>query len=167
MLLALGAAHALRLGALVPSRGGAVVPSSRGALRCRAAVMEDVSEMPVSLDVLSEIQQTVAGQAVVVFSKSRCADSMQCKGILDTMEQPYTTIDLDLRDNGEAIEAALLSLTQRSVPNVFVGGQLLGGSAEMQEAAATGLLCELLEGSNEAPTGCVVPTRGPRSAAAE
>jgi hypothetical protein len=37
----------------------------------------------------------------------------------------------------------------------------------MQEAAATGLLCELLEGSNEAPTGCVVPTRGPRSAAAE
>merc|ERR1740133_952690 len=83
------------------------------------------------------------------------------------MEQPYTTIDLDLRDNGKAIEAALLSLTQRSVPNVFVGGQLLGGSAEMQEAAATGLLCELLEGSNEAPTGCVVPTRGPRSAAAE
>ena len=117
LLLALGAAHALRLGAVVvpssrgggavvPSRGGALVPSSRGALRCRAAVMEDVSamspsnpnpheqtltrflevanpdpnpnpkrnpnprpnpnqvsEMPVSLEVLSEIQQTVAGQA--------------------------------------------------------------------------------------------------------
>ena len=116
-LLALGAAHAIRL--------GAVVPSSQAVLRCRAPAMEDVSEMPVSLDVLSEIQQTVAGQAVVVFSKSRCADSMQCKSILDSMEQSYTTIDLDLRDNGEAIEAALLSLTQRSVPNVFVGGQLL------------------------------------------
>ena len=117
LLLALGAAHALRLGAVVvpssqggavvpSSRLGAVVPSSRGALRCRAAVMEDVSamspsnpnphertltrflevtnpnpnpnpklnpnpspnpnqvsEMPVSLEVLSEIQQTVAGQA--------------------------------------------------------------------------------------------------------
>jgi glutaredoxin 3 len=87
--------------------------------------MEDVSEMPVSLESLSEIQQMVAGQAVVVYSKSRCADSMQCKSILDSMEQPYTTIDLDLRDNGEAIEAALLSLTQRSVPNVFVGGQLI------------------------------------------
>ena len=48
LLLALGAAHALRLGALVPSRGGAVVPSSRGALRCRAAVMEDVSAMSPS-----------------------------------------------------------------------------------------------------------------------
>lgn len=125
-LLVLVAADAIRLGSVVPcSRGGAVVLSSRGVLRCRVPVMEDVSEMPVSLESLSEIQQMVAGQAVVVYSKSRCADSMQCKSILDSMEQPYTTIDLDLRDNGEAIEAALLSLTQRSVPNVFVGGQLL------------------------------------------
>jgi glutaredoxin 3 len=116
-LLVLVAADAIRL--------GSVVPCSRGVLRCRVPVMEDVSEMPVSLESLSEIQQMVAGQAVVVYSKSRCADSMQCKSILDSMEQPYTTIDLDLRDNGEAIEAALLSLTQRSVPNVFVGGQLL------------------------------------------
>ena len=61
----------------------------------------------------------------------------------------------------EAIEAALLSLTQdRPLPHVFVRGQLLGGSAEMQEAAATGLLYELLEESVLPPKGCVVPTRG-------
>ena len=51
LLLALGAAHALRLGAVVvPSSrgGGAVVPSSRGALRCRAPVMEDVSAISPS-----------------------------------------------------------------------------------------------------------------------
>lgn len=133
-------------------------------MRCRAPVMDAVSEMPVSLDALSEIQQTVAGQAVVLFSKSRCAESKQCKSILDSMEQPYTTMDLDMSDHGEAFEAALLSLTQRTLPNVFVGGQLLGGMAEMQDAADTGLLCELLEGSDEVPMGCVVPTRGPRSA---
>ena len=117
ILLALGGAHAIRL--------GAVVPSSRAVMRCRAPVMDAVSEMPVSLDALSEIQQTVAGQAVVLFSKSRCAESNQCKSILDSMEQPYTTMDLDLSDDGEAFEAALLSLTQRALPNVFVGGQLL------------------------------------------
>ena len=61
LLLALGAAHALRLGAVVvpssrgggavvlpSSRLGAVVPSSRGALRCRAPVMEDVSAISPS-----------------------------------------------------------------------------------------------------------------------
>ena len=154
-LLLLGAAHAIQLGA---------APRGRGP---NLPTVMDVSEMPVSLHVLSEIQQTVAGQAVVVFSKSSCAASLECKGIFDSMEQPYTVVELDQRGDGEAMEAALLSLTQRSVPNVFVGGQLLGGNAEMQEAVATGLLCELLEGSNLSPTGCVVPTRGPRSAAAE
>ena len=48
----------------------------------------------------------------------------------------------------------------RPLPHVFVRGQLLGGSAEMQEAAATGLLYELLEESVLPPKGCVVPTRG-------
>ena len=129
--------------------------------------MEDVTEVPVSLDVLSEIQRTVAGKPVVVFSKSSCAESTACKGIFDAMEQPYTMIELDQRDDGAEMEAALLSLTHRAMPNVFVGGQFLGGGAEMEEAEATGRLCELLEGSNLAPAGCVVPTRGPRSAAAE
>ena len=156
-LLLLGAAHAIQLGA---------APRGRGAQS--AAAVSEISQMPVSLDVLSEIQQTVAGQAVVVFSKSGCAHSLECKGLCDAIKQPYVAFELDERSDGEAIEAALLSLTHgRPLPNVFVRGQLLGGSAEMQEAAATGLLCELLEGSNEAPTGCVVPTRGPRSAAAE
>ena len=158
-LLAFGVAHAHAI------RLGAVVPSSREVLRCRAPVMhDDVTEAPVSLEMLSEIQKTVAGLPVVLFSKTSCAASTECKGIFDSMDQPYTVIELDQREDSEAMEAALLSLTQRTIPNVFVGGQLLGGDAEMQEAAATGLLCELLEGSSLSPAGCVVPTRGPRSA---
>lgn len=50
-LLLLSAAHAIQLGA---------APRGRGAQS--AAVSSEVSSMPVSLDVLSEIQQTVAGQ---------------------------------------------------------------------------------------------------------
>ena len=50
------------------------------------------------------------------------------------------------------------------MPNVFVRGQLLGGSAEMQEAASTGLLEKLLADSVLPPKGCVIPTRrkGPK-----
>jgi glutaredoxin 3 len=149
-LLLLGAAHAIQLGA-----------SPRGQGAQSAPAVSEISQTPVSLDVLSEIQQTVSGQAVVVFSKSGCAHSLECKGLFDAIEQPYVAFELDQRSDGEAIEAALLSLTQdRPLPHVFVRGQLLGGSAEMQEAAATGLLYELLEESVLPPKGCVVPTRG-------
>lgn len=51
-LLLLSAAHAIQLGA---------APRGRGAQQS-AAVSSEVQQLPVSLDVLSEIQQTVAGQ---------------------------------------------------------------------------------------------------------
>ena len=153
-LLVLGAAHALQLG------GTPTGPRSQG-----AAAVSELSEVPVSLDILSEIQRTVAGQPAVVFSKSSCEESLECKRLFDAIAQPYVACEIDQRSDGEEVEAALLSLTQgRALPNVFVRGQLLGGSAEMQEAAATGLLEELLADSVLPPKGCVVPTRreGPK-----
>jgi len=84
---------------------------------------------------MSEIQQTVAAQPVVVYSKSWCPFCTECKELLDSMEQPYTVVELDQRDDGDAVQAALLSLTrQRTVPNVFVGGQHLGGNDDTQAA---------------------------------
>merc|ERR1740130_1427204 len=76
---------------------------------------------------VSEIQLMVAAQPVVIYSKSWCPYCTQCKELLDSMEQPYTVVELDQRDDGEAVQTALLSLTQqRTVPSVFVGGQHLG-----------------------------------------
>ena len=153
-LLVVGAAHALQLG------GTPTGPRSQG-----IAAVSEISEVPVSLDILSEIQRTVAGQPVVVFSKSSCEESLECKRLFDAIAQPYVACEIDQRSDGEEVEAALLSLTQgRALPNFFVRGQLLGGSAEMQEAAATGLLEELLAESVLPPKGCVVPTRreGPK-----
>jgi len=148
-LLLVGAAHAIQL--------GAAPGSSRGA-QSSAPASTDVSKVPISLDVLSDIQRTIAGQQAVVFSKSGDTASLECKGIFDSLQQQYTAVELDQRADGEAMEAALLSLTHRPMPNVFVGGQFLGGNAEMVEAAATGLLSELLEETVAPPRGCVVPT---------
>ena len=152
-LLVLGAAHALQLG------GTPTGPRSQG-----AAAVSEISEVPVSLDILSEIQRTVAGQPAVVFSKSSCEESLECKRLFDAIAQPYVACEIDQRSDGEEVEAALLSLTQgRALPNVFVRGQLLGGSAEMQEAAATGLLEELLRAREvraRQPRGHVAGRRG-------
>ena len=53
----------------------------------------------------------------MVFSKSGCAHSLECKGLFDAIAQPYVAFELDQRSDGEAIEAALLSLTQVQLPS--------------------------------------------------
>ena len=62
------------------------------------------------------------------------------------MEIDHTIHDLDLRDDGADIQAALLELTgQTTVPNVFIKGRHLGGNDKTQEAAKSGKLQEMLQ----------------------
>ena len=83
---------------------------------------------------------------VVVFAKSYCPHSKAAKELLRDMEIDHTIHDLDLRDDGADIQAALLELTgQTTVPNVFVKGQHLGGNDKTQEAAKSGKLQEMLQ----------------------
>ena len=50
---------------------------------------------------------------MVIYSKTWCPYCTQCKALLDSMEQPYAVVELDRIEDGEAMQAALLSLTQR------------------------------------------------------
>ena len=93
-----------------------------------------------------QIQETIAGSKVVVYSKSWCPFCLKTKKTFDSMGIEYTAIELDQLLDGEAIQATLLELTeQRTVPNVFVAGKHLGGNDDTQRAAASGKLKELLE----------------------
>lgn len=99
--------------------------------------------------------------SVVIYSKSWCPYCAQCKALFDDMGLPYTAIELDEREDGEQLQAALLELTQqRTVPNVFVKGQHVGGNDDTQQAAQSGKLAALLKtpGASEALEGRVVPT---------
>ena len=91
------------------------------------------------------IQQTTASNKVVIYSKSWCPYCTQCKATFDEISQPYTAIELDQREDGEQLQVALLDMTQqRTVPNVFVAGQHLGGNDDTQQAARSGKLAALL-----------------------
>ena len=53
--------------------------------------------------------------------------------------------ELDEMDNGSDIQAKLLDKTgQRTVPNVFVKGEWIGGNDDTQAAKQSGKLQELL-----------------------
>jgi len=115
--------------------------------RCRAprCCANGAADMQLTLSPADEIRLTTAAEPVVIYSKSWCPYCEECKALFDALEQPYTAIELDQRDDGVQMQEALLSLTQqRTVPNVFVGGQHLGGNDDTQLAAATGRLAERL-----------------------
>ena len=67
-------------------------------------------------------------------------------GLIDGLGQEYTSIELNEISDGAALQAALLEYTgQRTVPNVFVNGEHLGGNDDTHRAAASGKLAALLE----------------------
>ena len=147
VVLAASGCHALRVAPLRPPPR---------AVRATSPVL-------VASQLEESIQETTASNAVVIYSKSWCPFCAKTKALFDELEQPYTAIELDQRDDGAELQETLLGITgQRTVPNVFVAGQHMGGNDDTQAAAKSGKLAELLN-TEAATTGRVVPTTGAAS----
>merc|ERR1719498_3463 len=101
------------------------------------------SMMTMSLE--DDIKSTISSSDVVVYSKSTCPF---CRATKETFKQQgihATVIELNEVDGGADIQATLLEITgQRTVPNVFIKGQHLGGNDDTQAAVASGKLKEML-----------------------
>jgi glutaredoxin 3 len=148
----------LALLAVLAAAGGHALRVPQGAAMLRAARPGRCAAPVLAAGLADDIQQTVAANQVVIYSKSWCPYCAQCKALFDERSQPYTAIELDERDDGEALQAALLELTQqRTVPNVFVGGRHVGGNDDTQRAARSGELEAMLR-TEGASTGRVVPS---------
>ncbi|GAX73785.1 hypothetical protein CEUSTIGMA_g1236.t1 [Chlamydomonas eustigma] len=93
------------------------------------------------------VSQTVASSKVVVFSKTYCPYCTKAKNALKQFLTPeqFTVLELDQRDDGDDIQAALGEMTgAKSVPRVFVGGKFIGGGDDTARMAGNGELKNLL-----------------------
>mmetsp|Transcript_26670 Transcript_26670/g.62448 ORF Transcript_26670/g.62448 Transcript_26670/m.62448 type:complete len:152 (-) Transcript_26670:497-952(-) len=91
------------------------------------------------------VKGEIASADVVVFSKTFCPFCRKTKNLLLDKGIDAKVIELDKVDNGDAIQDALLELSgQRTVPNVFIKGNHLGGNDDTQTAAREGKLEEML-----------------------
>lgn len=71
---------------------------------------------------------------------------MKTKSLFDDLEVEYSVMELNEREDGAAVQAALAELTgQRTVPNVFVKGKHIGGNDDTQKANRDGYLLKMLE----------------------
>ncbi|KIL71262.1 hypothetical protein M378DRAFT_174631 [Amanita muscaria Koide BX008] len=90
---------------------------------------------------------TITNHRVVIFSKSYCPYCKRAKAIFasEYKDEKPEVLELDERDDGEAIQKYLVEKTkQRTVPNVFVTQKHIGGSDDLVVANDSGELQRLL-----------------------
>jgi glutaredoxin 3 len=116
----------------------------RSANACAAGGRHSVIRM-MSADAaaLDFAKSEIEGSDVVVFSKSFCPFCKKTKNLLNKLEIDAKIIELDEIDNGSQVQDALMDISgQRTVPNVFIKGEHIGGNDDVQRAAKAGTLQE-------------------------
>ncbi|EWZ00442.1 glutaredoxin 3 [Fusarium oxysporum f. sp. radicis-lycopersici 26381] len=94
----------------------------------------------------TKVQQLIDNNSVVVFSKSYCPYCKQTKKTLDELNAEYELLELDEVSDGSALQDALEQISgQRTVPNVYIKQQHIGGNSDVQSLKSGGKLASLLK----------------------
>jgi cysteine synthase A len=109
---------------------------------------------PVSADVEALVAQLIADreQPVVLFALEWCEFCWSVRKLFARLGVPYRSVDLDSTayqagDRGGQIRAVLAARTgAKTIPQVFVGGEWIGGCSETLDLARTGALQARLRG---------------------
>jgi len=92
------------------------------------------------------VDAAIVDNKVMVFSKSYCPYCKMAKEALNQTGCKYLAIEIENRDDCDAIQDYLLELTKgRSVPRVFIGGTFVGGGSEVKALQAQGKLKPMLQ----------------------
>jgi len=121
-------------------------PATRSTLHLAARRTEGARALSSSSsDLEATIKTTISESKVVVFSKSWCPFCQQTKALFTELKVPFEAVELDKMAEGDALQMALLEFSgQRTVPNVFINGEHLGGNDDTQRAFRSGKLQEML-----------------------
>ncbi|KUI57341.1 Glutaredoxin [Cytospora mali] len=81
---------------------------------------------------------------VMVFSKSYCPYCQASKKTLDKTGVKYTAYELDRESDGSDIQDALEKISsQRTVPNIFIGKEHIGGNSDLSALGSDKLKSKL------------------------
>ncbi|KAF7847132.1 hypothetical protein BT93_L3334 [Corymbia citriodora subsp. variegata] len=121
---------------------GSIFSSSSGASK---------EELATSMDKAKEI---VSSAPVVVFSKTYCGYCQRVKHLFTQLGVSYKVIELDKESDGAVVQSALADWTGlRTVPNVFIGGNHIGGCDLVTAKHQAGQLVPLLRSAGAVKTG--------------
>ncbi|KAF9817772.1 hypothetical protein IEO21_03231 [Rhodonia placenta] len=93
------------------------------------------------------VESTISSNKIAIFSKSWCPYCKRAKQLLTTKfpDVPTKIYELDELDEGDAIQAYLQEKTgQRTVPNIFISQQHVGGCDSVVGLDSQGKLAGLV-----------------------
>ena len=95
------------------------------------------------------LDETVANNSVVIFSKTTCSFCDKAKEVFDALGVGYRTVELDRRGDCAQLQDYLNQMTgARTVPRVFVDGDCIGGGSDTVSMFKKGSLQKLLKRKN-------------------
>jgi len=129
------------------------VPMPAAPAQCAIGQQPAADEAEVTPEAVEFVEQAVLdpGRQVVMFALEWCEFCWSIRKLFSRSGIPYRSVDLDSveyqeNDRGGAIRAALFARTEfQTIPQVFVGGEFVGGCAEVLEAFKEGRFQALLE----------------------
>eukprot|EP00566_Odontella_aurita_P024828 CAMPEP_0113558926 /NCGR_PEP_ID=MMETSP0015_2-20120614/18618_1 /TAXON_ID=2838 /ORGANISM="Odontella" /LENGTH=98 /DNA_ID=CAMNT_0000460517 /DNA_START=237 /DNA_END=533 /DNA_ORIENTATION=+ /assembly_acc=CAM_ASM_000160 len=98
---------------------------------------------------MERVDQEIEGNKIVIFSKSYCPYCSTTKSLFQSKFPGVAArvIELDQVKDGSKMQSALGRKSgQRTVPNVFVAGEHVGGNDDTHAAFRSGKLQKLVEG---------------------
>lgn len=81
---------------------------------------------------------------VIMYTKGICPYCTRAKTLLQSKNQTFTEISLD--EHPELIDEMVAKSQRRSVPQIFINGQAVGGFDDINALNQQGKLDELLQG---------------------
>lgn len=81
---------------------------------------------------------------VIVYSSAQCPYCTRAKQLLDRKHIPYTEIRVD--DDPSKREEMVTKSNRRTVPQIFINGQPIGGCDDLHALNSSGQLDQLLQG---------------------
>ncbi|WP_395645712.1 cysteine synthase A [Terricaulis sp.] len=109
-----------------------------------------IAPAPVDPEGAAFVEKTIAGEPVALFALEWCEFCWAVRKLFKAYGIPYRSIDLDsvayqADDRGGRIRRALgAKLGTPTIPQIFVGGELIGGCNEIFAEASSGRLQERL-----------------------
>lgn len=87
----------------------------------------------VSQATTKKVQQLIKNKPVFIASKSYCPYCNAAKKTIAEITKDVYILELDEEADGAELQDALFELTgQRTVPNVFIAGEHIGGNSDVQ-----------------------------------
>lgn len=132
-----------------PSLATALPPAARGGRECWLPAKRCIGSRISCVDqqlakTIEAVKEKNSKEKVTVYSRSWCPYCTDVKGLLDKLKVDYKAIDLDLVVEGDDIQDALFEITgSRTVPQVFVDGNFVGGCDDTFAAYSNGKLKEI------------------------